>query len=238
MVYDDRSGTAYSYTYDEAGRMTSLSVNGTLTAQYLYNAAGQQVVRRLPSETLEIRSIFGPSGNRIAEYEISALTGALVGLREYVWLDDQPVAVVENGAVYYIRTDHIGRPELATDDLGAVVWSVEYLPFGGVHASTGGSIDLRFPGQWFQTENGLHQNWMRDCDPTTGRYLQADLVGLIDGASIYGYATNYLIDTKGARSDLLFSARWTKCVRIEDTLVVPGTKPLQLDKRFWNTWSE
>lgn len=32
------------------------------------------------------------------------------------------------------------------------------------------------------------QNWMRDYDPTLGRYLQADPLGLVDGASIYGYA--------------------------------------------------
>jgi uncharacterized protein RhaS with RHS repeats len=28
---------------------------------------------------------------------------------------------------------------------------------------------------------------MRDYDPTTGRYLQADSLGLVDGASVYGY---------------------------------------------------
>ncbi|KIT17881.1 RHS repeat-associated core domain-containing protein [Jannaschia aquimarina] len=49
-------------------------------------------------------------------------------------------------------------------------------------------MDLRFPGQWFQAESGLHQNWMRDYDPTTGRYIQADPLGLVDGASVYGYA--------------------------------------------------
>ncbi|MBD3679673.1 MAG: RHS repeat-associated core domain-containing protein [Rhodobacteraceae bacterium] len=40
----------------------------------------------------------------------------------------------------------------------------------------------------FQAESGLHQNWMRDYDPTTGRYNQADPLGLVDGASVYGYA--------------------------------------------------
>ncbi len=34
----------------------------------------------------------------------------------------------------------------------------------------------------------VHQNWMRDYDPTTGRYLQPDPLGLVDGASVYGYA--------------------------------------------------
>jgi hypothetical protein len=44
------------------------------------------------------------------------------------------------------------------------------------------------PGQWFQSESGLHQNWMRDYDPTTGRYLQADPPGLVAGMNVYGYA--------------------------------------------------
>ena len=71
---------------------------------------------------------------------------------------------------------------------GTVVWRASYLPFGGVHVTTGAPIDLRFPGQWFQAEAGLHQNWMRDYDPATGRYLQADPLGLVDGASAGGYA--------------------------------------------------
>jgi len=48
-------------------------------------------------------------------------------------------------------------------------------------------MNLRVPRQSFQSESGLHQNWMRDYDPTTGRYLQADPLGLVDGASVYGY---------------------------------------------------
>ncbi|NQY59560.1 MAG: RHS repeat-associated core domain-containing protein [Cognatishimia sp.] len=53
--------------------------------------------------------------------------------------------------------------------------------------TTGSPINARFPGQWYQSESALHQNWMRDYDPTTGRYIQADPLGLIDGASVYGY---------------------------------------------------
>ena len=86
-----------------------------------------------------------------------------------------------------IRTDHIGRPVFANNASGVKVWTAAYLPFGGVHTSTGTPITLRFPGQWFQSESGLYQNWMRDYDPATGRYLQADPLGLVDGASVYGY---------------------------------------------------
>jgi len=67
-------------------------------------------------------------------------------------------------------------------------WTASWLPFGGVHVTSGAPIEARFPGQWFQAESGLHQNWMRDYDPTTGRYLEPDPLGLVDGASVYGYA--------------------------------------------------
>lgn len=85
------------------------------------------------------------------------------------------------------RTDHIGRPVFATNSAGVKVWEATYLPFGGVHTSAGNLPTARFPGQWFQSESGLHQNWMRDYDPTTGRYLEPDPLGLVDGASVYGY---------------------------------------------------
>jgi RHS repeat-associated protein len=118
--------------------------------------------------------------------EFNEATGALI--REYVWFNGAPIAVIEGGVVYLVRSDWIGRPVFATTTSGTVVWRVSYLPFGGVHVTTGAPIDARFPGQWFQTEAGLYQNWMRDYDPATGRYLQADPLGLVDGASVYGYA--------------------------------------------------
>ena len=80
-------------------------------------------------------------------------------------MDGRAVAVVEGGVVNFVRADHIGRPSFATDGVGTVVWEATYLPFGGVHTSTGSPIALRFPGQWFLSESGLHQNWMRDYEP-------------------------------------------------------------------------
>ena len=49
-------------------------------------------------------------------------------------------------------------------------------------------MDLRFPGQWFQLEAGLHYNWHRHYDPSLGRYTQPDPLGFVDGPSVYGYA--------------------------------------------------
>lgn len=97
------------------------------------------------------------------------------------------VAVIEGGVISFVRADHIGRPVFATNASGVKTWTATYTPFGGVHTSTGAPPSARFPGQWFQSESGLHQNWMRDYDPTTGRYLEPDPLGLVDGASVYGY---------------------------------------------------
>jgi len=75
------------------------------------------------------------------------------------------------------------------------------LPWGGVQAITGtATLNARFPGQWFQTETGLHYNWHRHYDPTLGRYTQPDPLGFVDGPSVYGYAKlspSMLIDFPG-----------------------------------------
>ncbi|MFN5998774.1 MAG: RHS repeat domain-containing protein, partial [Paracoccaceae bacterium] len=184
VTAEARPGGTYGYTYNAAGRMSEFRINGILQASYKYDAMGRQAIRTLSSPTaVTIHSVFDSDGRRIAEY--NETSGALI--REYVWNCWEPVAVIEGGVISFVRADHIGRPVFATNASGVKTWTATYTPFGGVHTSTGAPPSARFPGQWFQTESGLHQNWMRDYDPTTGRYLQADPLGLVDGASVYGY---------------------------------------------------
>ena len=115
--------------------------------------------------------------------------------REYIWLDDMPVAVVDNVAsgnpvIYYVHVDHLMRPARMTAQDTSWVWDVIYAPFGGVSYiwSNPANIDLRFSGQWFQLESGLAYNWHRHYDATLGRYVQPDPIGLVGGRNIFGYA--------------------------------------------------
>ena len=48
--------------------------------------------------------------------------------------------------------------------------------------------NVRLPGQYYDRETGLHYNYFRDYDPTTGRYIEADPIGLDGGVNLYAYA--------------------------------------------------
>ncbi len=62
------------------------------------------------------------------------------------------------------------------------------------------SNELGLPGQYFDEESGLWQNWYRDYDQKTGRYVEGDLIGLSGGVNVYSYVEGnpiLRIDPKG-----------------------------------------
>ncbi|MEH6587499.1 MAG: RHS repeat-associated core domain-containing protein [Halioglobus sp.] len=98
-----------------------------------------------------------------------------------------PVISIE---LYYIHPDHLGTPQALTDQSQNVVWNANYKPFGDAQVNVASiTSNLRFPGQYYDDESGLHQNYFRDYDPELGRYIQSDPIGLSGGVNTYSYAS-------------------------------------------------
>jgi RHS repeat-associated protein len=193
------AGPAMTFDYDVEGRLAHAyqtatpAEGGTYTYDSRWRLASRTMTHASPPSSTTVLYIHDLDDHIIAETDISGNT-----LREYVWVGDTPLAVVDtvttSPAIFYVHTDHLMRPLRMTDGSGAVAWEAAYEPFGAVASinAISSSIDLRFPGQWFQLENGLHYNWHRHYDATIGRYLQPDPLGLEalrkDGPTTYNYA--------------------------------------------------
>jgi RHS repeat-associated protein len=96
--------------------------------------------------------------------------------------------------IFYIYADHLNTPRVITNNVGQPVWRWDNVdPFGAnaPNENPGGlgifTCNLRFPGQYFDRETGLHYNYFRDYDPGIGRYVESDPIGLRGGTNTYLY---------------------------------------------------
>lgn len=189
-------------SHDAQGRLQSATIGGALAASYTYNALGQRTHKVTPGGTTTY--LYAQDGQLLGLTEHTA-GGVPAKAQYYVWLDALPVAVVQVGydstgtisstSALYLHADHLDTPRLATNASQTVVWRLPQTEaFGDVVAETDPDADsvqtdiaLRFPGQVADAETGLHYNYFRHYDPQTGRYTQADPIGLAGGLNRFGY---------------------------------------------------
>lgn len=180
-----------TYAYNDAGRMVSATRAG-VTSTYSLNGLGQRV--RKIAGAVSTYFAYDEAGHLIGEYDNS---GALIS--ETIWFGDLPTAVIKpNGSggvnVFYVHTDHLNTPRKVTRPSdNAIVWRWDSDPFGTTLADENPAglgmfrFSLRFPGQYYDGETGLHYNYFRDYDPATGRYVQSDPIGLDGGTNTFAY---------------------------------------------------
>jgi RHS repeat-associated protein len=186
-------GETFGFGYNGRNRLAVAQRNGQTVGTYTYNGLGQRIakVATFPQADTE-RYVYDESGHLTGEYGDQA--------RDYVWLGDIPVAVIDSGGVAtipisvinYITADYLGTPRVVSDQSGNVIWLWAYQgnPFGEQQPSstTGYVLNLRYPGQYYDAETGINYNYFRAYEPATGRYLQSDPIGLAGGLSTYAYA--------------------------------------------------
>lgn len=201
------------YTYDSSGNRTrKLNKTSGETALYSYNSVNQLLrYQAYPSSdltttpTANYRYTYGPLGRRWSKTNnITGITthfywsgSSLVGektneiKRRYILEGTTPIAFVENGQLYHYLKDHLGTAHEIIDDSGNLVWQGDYDSFGRVSVNVS-AVDnnLRYAGQYFDEESGLHYNYYRYYDPSTGGYITSDPLGLYDGPNTYIYVKN------------------------------------------------
>lgn len=207
-IIEDRNGIR-KFKYDVTNRLESFYKGGILKSTYVYNALGQRIGKtRYRNDIKDSTTIYTYLPQGWLLNETKSKTNVTKGVsKNYIWFEGRPLAQIDtkhlangnikNHQVYYLHTDHLQTPRLATDETQNVVWRWDSDAFGYGKAQQDPDgdgkivkINLRFAGQYYDRESGLHYNHHRDYDPKIGRYIQSDPIGLLGGINTYIYVRN------------------------------------------------
>jgi RHS repeat-associated protein len=211
MTEANRSSTSLSY--DKRNLLTRVGTADREVARYTYDAFGRRIGKKVGD--VEVRYVWA------GEHLVREITQGPAGTesRDYLYIPGghTPVAVRIGSEVYCYHTDHLGTPRRITDRRGVVVWSADFDAFGQARIDTAIIANaLRFPGQYFDEETGLHYNRARYYSPRLGRYISRDPLTYVSGLNFYSYAGN---DPVG-RADPLGLWDWKTVVSVVAAVAV------------------
>lgn len=177
------------YHYDTQHRLSQVTLPNLSTVRYRYDAFG----RRISKDIGGYLTTFIWQANRLI-----AETDDFSHYRSYLYEPGtyRPLAQLEGegnlAQVYYYHLDHLGTPQEMTAANGERVWSVQYKAYGHVKRTLIEKVDtnLRFQGQYYDGETGLHYNRHRYYHPGTGHFLTPDPIKLAGGLNHYQYVPN------------------------------------------------
>ncbi|WFB88943.1 MULTISPECIES: RHS repeat-associated core domain-containing protein [Streptomyces] len=202
-----RKPDVWQYEWDAEDRLTMVVTPDGNRWRYTYDPLGRRTAKlRLGAdgETVEERTVFTWDGNTLCEQTTelgdsgsrTTLTWNHDGLSpvsqaERLWTVDTPERTVDE-RFFAIVTDLVGTPtELIAPD-GEIAWYTQATLWGGTawNRDATAHTPLRFPGQYHDTETGLHYNHHRHYDPETARYTSPDPLGLLPAPNPVTYVHN------------------------------------------------
>ena len=192
----ERRGTAQKlvteYRYDGQHRLIGVTLPDGRCVSYRYDAFGRRISKTVDGKTTEF---FWQGDHLVAEHSQDHH-------RSYIYEPGsfRPLAMLDGkgprqACPFYYQLDHLGTPQELTDYSGDIIWAARYTAYGRLtrlNRDTHQVLDqpLRFQGQYFDAETGLHYNRHRYYNPDVGRYLTPDPSKLAGGLNGYQYTRN------------------------------------------------
>ncbi|MER7196736.1 type IV secretion protein Rhs [Streptomyces sp. CB01635] len=199
----------WRYEWDAEDRLTSVLTPDGIRWRYTYDPIGRRTAKlRLDADgdTVVERVTFTWDGTTVCEQ--TSVSRKLPHPVTLTWdhRDQRPVAQNEritaadapqeeiDSRFFAIVTDLVGTPTELVDEQGTIAWRARSTLWGTTAwpADSPAYTPLRFPGQYYDPETGLHYNYFRHYDPETARYLTADPLGLAPSPNPGGYVHNPL----------------------------------------------
>jgi RHS repeat-associated protein len=202
-----RKPDAWRYTWDAEDRLTAVTTPDGSEWRYRYDPLGRRVGKTRMSDTGEgvcEETRFTWDGTTLCEQ--TTLSQALPRPVTLTWDHEglRPLAQTErilssdtrqdliDERFFAIATDLVGTPTELIDTTGELAWQSRATLWGGTTWAKNSTAytPLRFPGQYYDPESGLHYNHHRHYDPETARYFTADPLGLSPAPNPHTYVHN------------------------------------------------
>lgn len=204
-----RKPDTWRYAWDAEDRLTQVTTPDGTVWRYCYDPLGRRTAKlRMEADgaTVAERVTFTWDGTILCEQTTHA--SELPNPVTLTWDHQnlQPIAQTEritstasgtsqeeiDSRFFAIVTDLVGTPRELVGEDGEIAWRTRSTLWGtttwNVDAST--YTPLRFPGQYYDPESGLHHNYFRYYDPETSRYLSSDPLGLAPAPNPATYVHN------------------------------------------------
>ncbi|MFW0756594.1 RHS repeat-associated core domain-containing protein [Pseudomonas sp. H11T01] len=185
-------GLVTEYRYDCLHRLIGVTLPDGSQASYRYDAFGRRIGKTVDDQSTEF---FWQGEQLIAERSNSHYRSYLYEPGSF-----RPLALLDgegphHARPFYYQLDHLGTPQELTAYSGEIVWSATYTAYGKLTRLNQTREEkpeqpLRFQGQYFDPETGLHYNRHRYYNPDIGRYLTPDPLKLAGGLNAYQYTPN------------------------------------------------
>ncbi|MFI5685742.1 RHS repeat-associated core domain-containing protein [Streptomyces sp. NPDC051636] len=248
-----RKPDTWRYVWDAEDRLVSLTTPDGSRWIYRYDPLGRRVAKQRVAadggDVLE-ETLFTWDGHTLCEQTTEQKPNSrsvvltwdhqrgrpLVQRERLVDREASPSLVDER--FFAIVTDLVGTPTELIGSRGDIAWRARATLWGTTtwNANATAYTPLRFPGQYFDAETGLHYNYFRTYDPETARYLAPDPLGLAAAPNPVTYVHNphTWIDPLGLAPECGEPAGRTfeeaKVLALREAGIPEGAEPLEVDE--------